>query len=84
MVKEDAISPPTFIDNLTMKNHTLLDKSNSTINRMNHSDKIEYAKVKLDQLSEIKDLYLTNGGSNQEFRNNVDKMIQFYQKLLQK
>ena len=47
-MKEDAESAPTFIEQLNMRNHTMLDKSNSTMARMAPSDKLEYARVKLD------------------------------------
>lgn len=45
-------------------------------------DRIEYARVKLDELNDIKDLYVKNGGTKNEFKNNVDKMIEFYKKFL--
>ena len=32
---------------------------------------------------QIKEQYLRNGGNKQEFRNNIDKMISFYQKLVE-
>jgi hypothetical protein len=80
---EESISPPTFIDQLNMRNHTVLDKSNSTIARMPNKDKIEYAKVKLDELKGIKELYVQNGGNKPEFRDNIDKMVDFYSKFLQ-
>jgi hypothetical protein len=51
MPKEDAISPPTFIDQMNMRNHTVLDKSNSSMGRMAKKDRLEYAKVKLDELN---------------------------------
>ncbi len=81
-IKEQAISPPTFIDQLNMRNHTMLDKSNSSLAKVSNKDKIEYAKVKLDELNEIKSLYVQNGGQKNEFKSNVDKMVQFYQKFL--
>jgi hypothetical protein len=80
--KEEAISPPTFIDQLNMRNHTVLDKSNSSLGRMPVKDRIEYARVKLDELNDIKDLYVKNGGTKNEFKTNVDKMIDFYKKFL--
>ena len=80
---EESISPPTFIDQLNMRNHTVLDKSNSTIARMPNKDKIEYAKVKLDELKGIKEMYVQNGGNKSEFRDNIDKMVEFYSKFLQ-
>ena len=72
------VSPPTFIDQLNMRNYTMLDKSNSTMARMPHSDKIEYAKIKLDELNEIKAQYIQNGGKKPEFKENVEKMVHFY------
>ena len=66
-----------------MRNHTVLDKSNSTIARMPNKDKIEYAKVKLDELKGIKEMYVQNGGNKSEFRDNIDKMVEFYSKFLQ-
>lgn len=80
--KEESISPPTFIDQLNMKNHTILDKSNSSLGRMSLKDRIEYAKAKLDDLNEIKDLYVKNGGTKNEVKTHVDKMIDFYKKFL--
>lgn len=65
-----------------MRNHTVLDKSNSSLGRMAIKDRVEYAKVKLDELRDIKDLYVKNGGTKAEFKNNVDKMIDFYTKFL--
>jgi len=65
-----------------MRNHTVLDKSNSSLGRMALKDRIEYARVKLDELNDIKDLYVKNGGTKNEFKNNVDKMIEFYKKFL--
>lgn len=41
-----------------MKNHTVLDKSNSSLGRMPLKDRIEYAKVKMDELTEIKQMYV--------------------------
>lgn len=76
------MSPPTFIDQLNMRNHTILDKSNSSLGRMAVKDRIEYAKVKLDELNEIKDLYTKNGGTKAEFKMNIEKMIDFYNKFL--
>ncbi len=81
-MKESAISPPTFIDQLNMRNHTVLDKSNSSLGRMPFKDRIEYAQVKLDELNEIKSLYIQNGGNRAEFKANVDKMIGFYENFL--
>lgn len=46
------------------------------------SQKITYAKYKLDELESIKELYLKNGGQSKEFKANVEKMIAFYEKLL--
>ena len=43
-------------------------------------DRIEYARVKLDKLNDMKDFYAKNSGNKSEFRNNVDKMIEFYNK----
>ena len=82
-MKEEADSSPTFIEQLNMKNHTMLDKSNSTMARMPASDKLEYARAKLDELNEIKTLYIQNGGNRPEFKANIDKMITFYQNFLQ-
>jgi 3-methyladenine DNA glycosylase AlkC len=65
-----------------MRNHTVLDKSNSSLGRMAVKDRIEYARVKLDELKDIKELYVKNGGNKTEFKNNVDKMIEFYSKFL--
>jgi hypothetical protein len=65
-----------------MRNHTVLDKSNSSLGRMAFKDRVEYARVKLDELRDIKDLYVKNGGTKPEFKNNVDKMIVFYTKFL--
>ena len=65
-----------------MRNYTMLDKSNSTMAKMPNSDKIEYAKIKLDELNEIKLQYLQNGGKKVEFKDNVEKMIKFYEKFL--
>ena len=45
-------------------------------------DRIEYARVKLDELNDIKDLYVKNGGTKHEFKENVDKMIEFYKRFL--
>jgi hypothetical protein len=45
-------------------------------------DRIQYAKVKLDELNDIKDLYVKNGGTKNEFKTNVEKMIEFYKKFL--
>ena len=50
--------------------------------KMPNSDKIEYAKIKLDELNEIKLQYLQNGGKKVEFKDNVEKMIKFYEKFL--
>lgn len=66
-----------------MRNHTVLDKSNSTIARMPNKDKIQYARTKLDELKGIKELYLQNGGSKLQFKDNIDKMVDFYTKFLQ-
>lgn len=66
-----------------MRNHTILDKSNSSLGRMKPNDKLEYALVKLGELNEIKDSYIKNGGKKPEFKANIDKMIVFYEKLLQ-
>lgn len=46
-----------------MRNQTILDKSNSSIGRMQGKDKLEYAKLKLDELNEIRDMYMQNGGN---------------------
>jgi hypothetical protein len=53
----------------------MLDKSNSSLAKVSNKDKIEYAKVKLDELNEIKSLYVQNGGQKNEFKSNVDKMV---------
>ena len=45
-------------------------------------DRIEYAKAKLDDLNEIKELYVKNGGTKSEVKTHVDKMIEFYKKFL--
>jgi len=45
-----------------MRNHTVLDKSNSSLGRMPKKDRMEYAKFKLDELNEIKSMYAQNGG----------------------
>jgi hypothetical protein len=60
----------------------MLDKSNSTMARMPASDKLEYARAKLEELNEIKTLYIQNGGNRPEFKANIDKMITFYQNFL--
>ena len=60
----------------------MLDKSNSTMARMPNKDKIEYAKIKLDELNEIKAQYIQNGGKKQDFKENIEKMIQFYEHFL--
>ena len=65
-----------------MRNHTVLDKSNSSLGRMPLKDKIEYAKVKLDELTSIKALYIENGGNRPEFKANIEKMITFYENFL--
>ena len=54
-----------------MRNYTMLDKSNSTMARMPNKDKIEYAKIKLDELNEIKAQYIQNGGKKPEFKENI-------------
>jgi len=54
-----------------MKNHTVLDKSNSSLGKMQNKDKLEYAMIKLDELNEIKDLYIENGGRKEEFKGNI-------------
>ena len=46
-----------------MKNQTMLDKSNSTMAKMTPADKLEYAKTKLDELKDIKTMYIQNGGN---------------------
>ena len=46
--------------------------------RMPNKDKIEYAKIKLDELNEIKAQYIQNGGKKPEFKENVEKMVNFY------
>ena len=50
--------------------------------RMPNKDKIEYAKIKLDELNEIKAQYIQNGGKKQDFKENIEKMIQFYEHFL--
>ena len=50
--------------------------------KMGPKQKIDYAKIKLDELQQIREQYLKNGGNKQDFRENVDKMIKFYQQLI--
>lgn len=38
--------------------------------------------MKLDELNEMKKLYIENGGKKEEFTNGVGKMEVFYQKML--
>lgn len=76
-------SPPTQYPVYNRKpNISLLDKSNTSIANMTKSQKRVYAADKLVELDNIADMYDTSGGSNIEFRKNVDKMRKFYRKML--
>ena len=49
---------------------------------MTKSQKRAYASEKLVELDNIADMYDKSGGTNTEFRKNIDKMRKFYRKML--
>lgn len=50
---------------------------------MTKSQKHTYASTKLVELDNIADMYDTSGGTNIEFRKNIDKMRKFYRKMME-
>ena len=64
------------------KQFSLLDRSDMSIRNMPEQEKREYVVRKILELEGIEEAYKKNGGKNEQFMENTQKMKKFYQDLL--